>query len=201
MTLAGKPQNDSARCILKAEERAMTTIGITDTGLTGTMRMTWVNDRLAHVLDHNHADETSGTWTGLACPAHGLPLGSDVDDATLRRLAAQGQLADLTWEALADFNAEHARAFQSAIQAYNATDTERAEQLWRRVQAIWSQAWSANYAVLEFLQQTGLTQFSPAKPQQWMITSFEHHTSPHGLSHPHIHNIVIPALTKAAEMR
>jgi hypothetical protein len=170
----------------------MTTIGITGTGLTGAMRMTSVNDRLAHVLDHSHADETSGTWTGLACPAHGLPLGSDVDDATLRRLTDQGQIADLTWEAPADLNAEHAQALQSAIQAYNATDTERAEQFWEKVQAIWSQAWPANYAALEFLQQTGLTQFSPAKPQQWVIASFEHHTSPHSLQHPHIHNIVIP---------
>jgi hypothetical protein len=30
--------------------------------------------------------ETSGTWTGLACPGHGLPIGSDVDDAALLRL-------------------------------------------------------------------------------------------------------------------
>jgi hypothetical protein len=179
----------------------MTPIGITGIGLTGTMHMTWVNDRLAHVLDHSHADETFGTWTGLACPAHGLTLGGDVDDATLRHLAAQGQIADLTWEAPADLTAEHAEAFQSAIQAYNATDTERTEQLWHRVQAIWSQAWSANCAVLEFLQQTGLTQFSPVEPQQWMIASFEHHTSPHGLPHPHIHNIVIPTLATAAEIR
>jgi len=28
-----------------------------------------------------------------------------------------------------------------------------------------------------------------------MIASFEHHTGPHGLAQPHIHNIVIPSLT------
>jgi hypothetical protein len=31
--------------------------------------MTWVRDNLAHVLDRSVADETSGTWTGLAGPA------------------------------------------------------------------------------------------------------------------------------------
>jgi hypothetical protein len=36
----------------------MTAIGITGPGLTGTLRMTWVQDDLAHVLEHSHADET-----------------------------------------------------------------------------------------------------------------------------------------------
>jgi len=179
----------------------MTTIGITGTDLTGVIRLTWVHDNLAHVLDHSQTDETTGTWTGLACPARGLPLGTDVDEATLRRLAAQGRIADLTWEPPADLTAEHAGAYQSAIQAYNAADTEHAEQLWQELQTISSQAWSANYAVLELLQHTGLTQFSLVKPQQWVIASFEHHTSPHGLPHPHIHNIVITALTTAARPR
>jgi hypothetical protein len=51
---------------------------------------------------------------------------------------------------------------------------------------------------LELLQGTGLTRFSPVEPQQWMIASFEHHTSPHGLPRPHIHNIVITSLTTGA---
>ena len=59
----------------------------------------------------------------------------------------------------------------------------------------WSQTWSATYAVLEFMQGTGLTRFAPVKPQRWVIASFEHHTSPHGLPHPHVHNIVLPSLT------
>src|ERR1700678_4264673 len=152
----------------------MTTIGITGMGLTGVMRMTWIHDNLGHVLDHSHADETSGTWTGLACSARGLPPGSDVDDAVLRRLVGLGQIADLTWEAPADLTAEHAQVFQSAIQAYNAADTKHADQLWDNLQTIWSQAWSANYAVLELLQQIGLTQFSSVRPQQWVVASFEH---------------------------
>ena len=75
---------------------------------------------------------------------------------------------------------------------------EHADRLWDNLRAIWSQAWSANYAVLEFMQATGLTRFSPVKPQHWVIASFEHHTSPHGLPRPHIHNIVLPSLTTAA---
>jgi hypothetical protein len=75
---------------------------------------------------------------------------------------------------------------------------QRADELWEKVQAIWSQARSANYAVLEFLQGTGPTRFSPVKPQQWMVASFERHTSPHGLPRPHIHNIVITSFTTGA---
>ncbi len=52
----------------------MTTIGITGPGLTGVLRMTWVQDQLAHVINYSRTDETTGTWTGLACPAHGLSL-------------------------------------------------------------------------------------------------------------------------------
>jgi hypothetical protein len=77
----------------------MTAIAITGMGLTGVLRMTWVQDHLAHVLDHSLADETSGTWTGLACPGYGLALGADVDNATRRRLTAGGEIADLIWEA------------------------------------------------------------------------------------------------------
>ena len=86
----------------------MTAIGITGLGLTGVVRMTWVQDDLAHVLEHARTDETSGTWTGRACPEHSLALGSDVDDTTLRHLAGQGEIADLTWEAPDDIAAEHA---------------------------------------------------------------------------------------------
>ena len=77
----------------------MTAIAIDGMGLTGVLRITWVQDNLAHVVDHSHSDETSGTWTGLACAGHGLALGTDVDNATLRRLAAGSEIADLIWEA------------------------------------------------------------------------------------------------------
>ena len=176
----------------------MTAIAITGMSLTGILRLTWVQDNLAHVLQHSQADETSGTWTGLACPSHGLPLGADVDNATLQHLAGQGEIADLVWDAPDQFTADHAQAFRDAMHAHLAGDAERAGQLWENLQATWSHAWSSNYAVLEFMQGTGLTRFSPVKPQHWVIASFEHHTSPHGVPQPHIHNIVITSLTTGA---
>ena len=176
----------------------MTAISIAGMGLTGVLRITGVRDNLAHVLDHSHTDETSGTWTGLACPGHGLALGTDVDDATLQHLAAGSEIADLTWEAPDELAADHAEVFHAAMRAHNAGDSERANQLWENLQAIWSQAWSANYAVLGFMQGTGLTRFAPVKPQHWVVASFEHHTSPHGFPGPHIHNITVPDLTTDA---
>ena len=77
----------------------MTALAITGMGLTGVLRLTWVHDNLAHVLEHCEADEPSGTWTGLAGPGYGLALGADVDNAMLQHLAAGGELADLIWEA------------------------------------------------------------------------------------------------------
>jgi hypothetical protein len=97
---------------------AITAIAITGMGLTGVLRMTWVQDNLAHVLDHSHTDETSGTWTGQACPGHGLALGADVDNATLRHLAAGSEIADLTWEAPDDLTTEHGLMFDAAISAH-----------------------------------------------------------------------------------
>jgi hypothetical protein len=133
---------------------------------------------------------------GLACPDHDLPLGADVDNATLRRLAAGSKLADLVWEAPEELAAEHGQAFQSAMQAYQAGHSELAEQHWQELQAIWSRGWAANYAALELLQNAGITTFSQVKPQRWVVASFEHHSGPHGLPRPHVHNIVITRLTK-----
>ena len=179
----------------------MTAIAISGMGLTGVLRLTWVHDNLAHVLEHCEADEPSGTWTGLAGPGYELALGADVDNAMLREMAARSELADLIWEAPDQFTADHAQVFRDAMHAHLAGDAERADQLWENLQAIWSHAWSANYAVLEFMQGTGLTRFAPVKPQHWVVASFEHHTSPHGLPRPHVHNIVLTSLTTAANVR
>ena len=111
----------------------MTATSIPGAGPSGVLRMTWVRDQLAHVLDHCETDEPSGTWTGLACPDHGLPLGADVDTTTLQRLSARGgELADLIWEAPADLAAGHGQLFQAAIHAYNAGNSGRAQQLWEQ---------------------------------------------------------------------
>ena len=97
----------------------MTATSIPGAGLSGVLRMTWVRDQLAHVLEHCDTDEPSGTWTGLACPDHGLALGADVDTATLQRLSARsGEIADLIWEAPDDLTAEHGQLFEAAIHAY-----------------------------------------------------------------------------------
>lgn len=173
----------------------MTNTAVTAPGLSGVLRMTWVHDDLAHVLEHADTDEPSGTWTGLASRDHQLALGGDVDNATLLRLAADGRVADLVWEAPEDVAAEHHQAFQAAMQAYHSGDAGSAEQHWHKFQEIWSRAWTANYAALDLLQNAGVTTFAPAKPQRWVIASFEHHCSPHGLPRPHVHNIVFTRLT------
>jgi hypothetical protein len=176
----------------------MTATGSQAAGESGTLRLTWVQDRLAHVLEHCDTDEPAGSWTGLACPDHGVAVGADVDTATLHRLSAGDQLADLIWEAPADLAAEHARLFRAAIQAYHAGHPEAAAQLWQQARAVWSRAWAANQAALELVQHAGLTRFSPVKPQRWVVASFEHYCGPHGLPDPHVHNIVLPARTTGA---
>src|SRR5258708_7861202 len=80
------------------EVKTTITIGIRGAGLTGTLRLTWVRD-LAHVTEHAATDEPTGTWTGLACPDHGLPIGSNADMKVLRNLTIAGEIADLFWEA------------------------------------------------------------------------------------------------------
>ena len=65
----------------RGEVTAMADISIDGAKLTGVLRLTWMTDHLAHVLEHSQTDEPTGTWTGLACPDHGLALGTDVDTA------------------------------------------------------------------------------------------------------------------------
>lgn len=172
----------------------MTGTGTERTGLSGVLRLTWVTDQLAHVLEHSQADEPAGTWTGLACPDHGLEIGAETDNAVLLRLA-EGEIADLIWEAPADFTAEHGQVCRAAIMAYEAGHHVDGERLWQQLQSLWSRAWSANHQALELMQTAGLTRFSPDKPQRWVMASFEHHCGPHGVTYPHIHNIAVPALT------
>ena len=93
---------------------------------------------------------------------------------------------------------EHGQLLQAAIQAAQDGKPDKGEQLWQQVQAIWSLAWSANYAALESVQDAGLSRFSPVRPQRWVAASFEHHRGPHGRPHPHVHNIVITTLTTGA---
>jgi hypothetical protein len=173
----------------------MTDASINGARLSGVLRLTWMSDHLTHVLEHSQTDEPTGTWTGLACPDHGLALGADVDTATLHSLFGSGDVADLIWEAPADLTAEHGQLLLAAIQAYQAGKRETGQRLWRQARALWAQAWSANYEALKLLQAAGLTRFAPVKPQRWVIASFEHHCGPHGLPHPHVHNVIAASLT------
>jgi len=179
----------------------MAGISIDGAKLTGVLRLTWMTDQLAHVLEHSQTDEPAGTWTGLAGPDHGLAVGTDVDTATLQRLTAHGEIADLIWEAPADLTTEHGQLCLAAIQAYQAGNHETGERLWQQAYAVWSRAWSANYEALKLFQAAGLTRFAAVKPQRWVIASFEHHCGPHGVPHPHVHNIVITALTTGTAAR
>jgi hypothetical protein len=176
----------------------MTATGISAAGPGGVLRLTWVRDRLAHVLEHCDTDKPSGTWTGRACPDHGLAVGADAGTATVRHLSARRQLADLIWEAPAGVTAEHGQLFQAAIQAYRAGRAEAAEQLWDEARAVWSRAWAANLAALELMQDAGLARFFPVKPRRWVVASFEHHCGPPGLPSPHVHNIAFSDLTNRA---
>jgi hypothetical protein len=172
----------------------MTGTGTESTELGGVLRLTLVTDHLAHVLEHSQSDEPTGTWTGLACPDHGLEIGTDVDNSALQHLA-QGEVTDFIWEAPTDFTAEHGELSLAAISAYHNGDPETGQQYWQQAVALWSRAWSANNQAISLLQAAGLTRFSPDKPQRWVIASFEHHCGPHGVAHPHIHNVAVPALT------
>lgn len=170
------------------------TIEITGAGLTGTLKLTWVHDDLAHVFGLAGPDEPTGTWTGLACPDHGLPIDSHVNLNVLKRLCADSEIADLIWEAPDDLMAEHNRA-HLAMRAYQAGNTQLAPEEWSMVQAVWTRVWEANCAAIKFMQEAGITRFSPRKPQRWVVASFEHYCSPHGVQRPHVHNIVVTALT------
>ena len=67
----------------------MTATGIPGARPGAVLRMTWVQDRLAHILDHSDAVKPSGTWTGLARPDHGLPMGADVDTCPVTGISAR----------------------------------------------------------------------------------------------------------------
>ena len=138
---------------------------------------------------------TTGELAGLARTAL-RRCGADPGDLPgTDRITAS---SPLTGEALFDVPAGTPAEVEAAIQAAQDGKPDTEEQLWQQVQAIWSLAWSANYAALTSVQDAGLSRFSPARPQRWVAASFEHHRGPHGRPHPHIHNIVITTLTTGA---
>jgi hypothetical protein len=162
------------------------------------LRLTWVRDELAHELKHADIDEPTGTWTGSACPDHRLATGTGVDTSVLAPVSKPGEIADLIREAPEDLAAGNEQAHHAAMLACQAGDLGLAGKHWRNAAAIWSSAWAANCAAPDFMQETGLTWFAPVKPQRRVGASFEHHCDPHGAQKPHVHDLVITALTTGA---
>ena len=158
----------------------MTAFAITGMGLTGVLRITWVHDNLAHVLHHSHTHETPGTWTGLACPGHGLALGTDVDNETLQHLAVGNEIADLTWEAPDELAAEHARAFNGRHARSPDTGECRA-----RRPALGGPPGRLVDTPGQRTTRCSSSCRAPvcpgsrrSSPSSWVVASFEHHTSP-----------------------
>jgi hypothetical protein len=54
---------DTASTMEAREVTAMADISIDGTKLTGVLRLTWMTDQLAHVLDHSQTDEPTGTFS------------------------------------------------------------------------------------------------------------------------------------------
>ena len=174
----------------------MTSTSITAPGLSGVLRMTWVHDDLAHVLEHADTDEPSGTWTGLACRDHDLPLGGDVDNATLRRLAADGKIADLVWEAPEELAAEHAQSFHAAMRALpHRAFRGRPNSNGSRCRRSGHGPGLRTTRRSNCYRTRGSRRSRRSNRSAGSVASFEHHCGPHGLPHPHIHNIVITRLT------
>jgi hypothetical protein len=143
------------------------------------------------------ATQTSPPVPGLAwrAPTTGWPWALTWTPRPCSACASTGEIADIIWEAPDDLAAEHGHVFEAAMLAYRAGNAKRAEMLWQEVEAVCSRAWAANYASLDLLQRSGLNRFAPIKPQRWVVASVEHHCGPHGLQHPHVHNVVVADLT------
>ena len=139
-----------------------------------------------HIAAHAGADEPPGTWTGLACPRHGRPLGSDVAlDDVYAMLRQSGTLADYTWHASTELGQlVYRRMVDEAMTAGPGSDRLPHPPAWwqERIDVCWSRAWQANH--------TFLTVYVQAGGQQFVIASFEHNSSDHGLESPHVHNLV-----------
>ena len=155
-------------------------------------------------MSWNTARPTSRRAHGPASPAPTTDSSSAQTSTTPRcRRLAQGDLADLVWEAPDDFTAEHASSASPRSEPTKPVSSKKASDSGSKRRPCGPAPGQPTTRPSELLQAAGLTRFSPVKPQRWVIASFEHHCGPHGLPHPHIHNIVMTGLTtksKAAEL-
>jgi hypothetical protein len=144
---------------------------------------------IRHILQHASVDEPSGTWTGGACQQHGRALGADVDLADLGEMHRQSAgLIDVTWSpepAAAD-------TYLRLIREWHADGDRQPHQhpfdWWAgRVETMWSYIWSANYrSITEIIERPARSRGAAG----FLIASFEHNSSAHGLEQPHIHNLM-----------
>ena len=95
----------------------MTATGIPGAGPGGVLRMTWVQDRPARVLEHSDTDEPSGSWTGLACSDDGLTAGADVNTTTPASAAGLRPARRPGLGSPGGLAARHAQLFQATLRA------------------------------------------------------------------------------------
>ncbi len=144
---------------------------------------------IRHIAEHTGADEPSGTWTGGACPRHGRPIGTDVDLADLRAVYRQtGGLIDVTWYP----EPAAAEAYKMLLRQWGEDGDRQPHQhpfdWWaQRAGAMWSYIWDANYrAVTEIIEEPSRSKGG----EGYLVASFEHNSSAHGLERPHVHNLM-----------
>ena len=167
-------------------------------GLRGIMRLTWL--RITWRTSWTTARPTSPPARGPGWPAknHGLALGGDVDNATLRRLSTHGEIVDLIWEPRGELVAEHGQLLQAAIQAGQDGKPKTGRNCGSRSRR--SGRWPGQLTMrrsnsCRTRASAGSRRSSPSAG--WSPPSSTT-VAQHGLPHPHVHNIVITALTTGA---
>jgi hypothetical protein len=148
-----------------------------------------VNADISHILKHTGTGEPSGTWTGGACARHGRPVGSDVNLADLGEIHRQsGGLADMTWYPEAVTSDAYLRLLREWREDGKREPHQHPFGWWaQRSEAMWSYIWAANYQVVtEIIEKPVRDRGSDG----YLIASFEHNSSAHGLERPHVHNLM-----------
>ena len=148
-----------------------------------------VNADISHILKHTGADEPSGTWTGGACARHGRPVGSDVNLADLGEMHRQsGGLADMTWYPETVTSDAYLRLLREWREDGKREPHQHPFDWWaQRAEAMWSYIWAANYRASP---RSSKNPSGTTAARGYLIASFEHNSSAHGLERPHVHNLM-----------
>ena len=143
--------------------------------------MTSVQDQLTHILDYSDAGEPSGTWTGLACPNHGLPAGADVDAVPLRQLPG----LPTGRPDLGDTPQPRRPAVPTAIRAFDGGRAEAASGLTAGPHSVVS-GMDGHPRRPGARPARGRDQVSWLEPQCWVMASSGRHFGPYGVRGPHV---------------